>query len=223
MVHRFALRRSGSTKRTTSLAWRIAVAVMVVAPPAAMAQHPPVGAKIGPGFTGIVLADDDGQDYHPRIAAAGGGFVVLPLTSQIAFQFEAISSPKGTRLEEESTNLAQTLMLRYFELPILARLAGPKTGVGIPYFLAGPFVGIRTSAKEQLSTVANSLVAGVKEDVRDAIERFEAGLIVGAGVDIGRRLLLEGRYSHGLTNVNKGPGLTHFTNRGVSFMTGFRF
>src|SRR5687767_13485488 len=103
MVHRFALRRSGSTKRTTSLAWRTAVAVMVVAPPAAMAQQPPVGAKIGPGFTGIVLADDDGQDYHPRIAAAGGGFVVLPLTSQIAFQFEAISSPKGTRLEEEST------------------------------------------------------------------------------------------------------------------------
>jgi hypothetical protein len=170
-----------------------------------------------------VLAEDDGQDYHPRIAAVGGGFVMLPLTSRIALQLEAMSSPKGTRLEEANTNLAQTLMLRYFEVPILARLAGPKTGLGAWYFLAGPFFGVRTSAKEQLSTVANSLVAGVKEDARDAIERFERGLIVGAGLDIGRRLLVEGRYSHGLTNVNRIPGLTHFTNRGVSFMTGFRF
>ncbi len=223
MVHRLAVQRSQSTKRTTSLAWRIAVAVLVAAPSAAIAQHPPFGAKVGPSFTGIELAEDDGQSYHPRIAADGGGFVVLPLTSRIAFQFEAMSSPKGTRLEEENTNLAQTLMLRYFELPILARLAGPKTGVGVPYFLAGPFFGVRTSAKEQLSTLAGSLVAGVTEDARDAIERFEAGLIVGAGLDIGRHLLVEGRYSHGLTNVNKVPGLTHFTNRGVSFMTGFRF
>jgi hypothetical protein len=223
MVHGLAVQRSKSTKRTRSLAWPIAVAVMVAAPSAAMAQHPPFGAKVGPSFTGTELAEDDGQTYHPRIAAAGGGFVMLPLTSRIAFQVEAMSSPKGTRLEEENTNLAQTLMLRYFELPILARLAGPTTGVGVPYFLAGPLFGVRTSAKAQVSTLAGSLVAGVKEDARDAIERFEAGLIVGAGLDIGRRLLVEGRYSHGLTNVNKVSGATRFTNRGVSFLTGFRF
>ena len=217
------MQRSKSTKRTTSLAWRIAVAVMVAAPSAAIAQHPPFGAKVGPSFTGIVLAEDDGQNYHPRIAAAGGGFVMLPLTSRIAFQFEVMSSPKGTRLEEDSTNLAQTLMLRYFELPILARFAGPKTDVGVPYFLAGPFFGVRTSAKAQISMLAGSLIAGEKVDARDAIERFEAGLIVGAGLDIGRHLLVEGRYSHGLTNVNKVPEATRFTNRGVSFMTGFRF
>jgi hypothetical protein len=223
MVHRLTAPRWPSTKRTMLLTWRIAVAVVVAAPSAAMAQHPPFGAKVGPSFTGIVLAEDDGQTYHPRIAADGGGFVMLPLTSRIGFQFEAMSSPKGTRLEEANTNLAQTLMLRYFELPILARLAGPKTGVGVPYVLAGPFFGVRTSATAQLSTVANSLVAGVKEDARDAIERFAAGLLVGAGLDIGRRLLVEGRYSHGLTNVNKVSGATRFTNRGVSFMTGFRF
>jgi len=223
MVHGLVAHHCESPGMKGMLAALLVAAALGIAAPSAVAQHRQFGAKAGPSFTGIALAEDDGQTYHPRIAAAIGGFLVLPITSRLAVQFEAMSSPKGTRLEEPGTNLAQTLMLRYFELPVLARVSGPDIGPGVLYFLAGPFLGVRQSAKEQLSDVSRSVVAGVREDATDAIERFEHGLIVGAGIDLGRRLLIEGRYSHGLSNANRVAGATHFTNRGFSFTTGVRF
>ena len=207
--------------------WRLAAAgiaaAIVALPPSALAQHRQFGAKVGPSFTGIVLAEDDGQDYHPRIAASGGGFIALPLTPRVSVQLEAMSSPKGARLDEAGTGVRQTLVLRYFEVPALVRVRGPVLGVGMPYFLAGPYFGIRTSAKAQLSTIINSIKTGVTDNADALIERFEAGLIVGAGLDIRRHLIVEGRYSHGLTNVNRVAGSPRFINRGLSFTTGVRF
>lgn len=207
--------------------WRLAAAGIAAAivglPPSALAQHRQFGAKVGPSFTGIVLAEDDGQDYHPRIAASGGGFIALPLTPRLSLQLEAMSSPKGARLDEAGTGITQTLMLRYFEVPALVRVRGPVLGVGMPYFLAGPYFGIRTSAKAQLSFVVNSIKSGSRDNADALIERFEGGLIVGAGLDISRHLMVEGRYSHGLTNANRVADAPRFINRGLSFTTGVRF
>jgi hypothetical protein len=207
--------------------WRLAAAGIAAAivglPPSALAQHRQFGAKVGPSFTGIVLAEDDGQDYHPRIAASGGGFIALPLTPRVSLQLEAMSSPKGARLDEAGTGITQTLMLRYFEVPALVRVRGPILGVGMPYFLAGPYFGIRTSAKAQLSFVVNSIKSGSRDNADALIERFEGGLIVGAGLDISRHLMVEGRYSHGLTNANRVADAPRFINRGLSFTTGVRF
>jgi hypothetical protein len=200
-----------------------AVFLIAAAPATALAQQRQFGAKVGPAFTGIALADDDGQSYHPRIAALGGGFYALPLHPRFAVQFEAMSSPKGTRLEEDGAGFEQTLMLRYFEMPVLARVNGPNVGPGILYLLTGPFFGIRVSAKAQVSSVSDSVNAGVREDASEAIERFESGLIVGGGLEIGHHMLVEGRYSHGFTNVNRIEGSNAFTNRGISFTTGVRF
>jgi len=207
--------------------WRLAAAGIAAAivglPPSALAQHRQFGAKVGPSFTGIVLAEDDGQDYHPRIAASGGGFIALPLTPRVSLQLEAMSSPKGARLDEAGTGITQTLMLRYFEVPALVRVRGPILGVGMPYFLAGPYFGIRTSAKAQLSFVVNSIKSGSRDNADALIERFESGLIVGAGLDISRHLMVEGRYSQGLTNANRVADAPRFINRGLSFTTGVRF
>jgi hypothetical protein len=222
MVYELVADRFGSTRQRAAVTLLVLL-VLFAWPPAAAAERRQFGGKAGPAFTGIALSDDDGQQYHARIAAALAGFLVLPLTPRLAVQLEALSSPKGTRLEEEGANLRQTLKLRYFEVPLLARISGPKMGPGVWHFFAGPSFGIRISAKQQISMLVNSMVAGVEEDARDRVERFETGLIVGAGIDIGRRLLVEGRYSHGLTNVNRVAGATHFTNRGLSFTTGVRF
>jgi len=208
------------------------VIAFVLTPSAALAQRRQFGAKAGPSFTGIVLSEDTGQDFHSRIAAAVSAFFVLPVHPRLGLQFEAMSSPKGTRLKDGS-DVTQTLLLRYFELPVLLRVTGPKLRGGAIYFIAGPFFGIRVSAKEQFSTRTDAdlalgglavwPVAGVREDVPDSIERFESGLIAGAGMDIGKYMLVEGRYSRGLTNVNNVEGRTKFTNHGFSFTTGVRF
>lgn len=230
MRDELVVRHSAASRRFVQAALLITIAV-VVTPSAALAQRRQFGGKAGPGFTGIVLPEDDGQDFHPRIAAAVGAFFALPVSPRLALQFEAMSSPKGTRLKDGT--VTQTLLLHYFEWPVLLRIAGPRPG-GVPtYFIGGPFFGIRVSAKEQLSTLTptgNSVggisawpVAGVRVEVPDSIKRFESGLIAGAGIDIGKYMLLEGRYWRGLTNVNNVDERTTFTNHGWSILTGVRF
>jgi hypothetical protein len=203
---------------------RVATVLFVLAASVstAAAQGFEFGAKVGPSFTGIALDEDDGGDYHRRIAAGGGGFVTLPLGRRLAVQLEALSSPRGTRLED-AQNVSQTLVLRYLDVPILLRINGPKYGSHRLYAVGGPYTGIRLSAREQLSFLANSIKTGVSDDVRDAIRRTEHGFVAGAGLDIGGRMLIEGRYVRGLTNVNNVAGAPRFTNGGFSFMSGVRF
>jgi hypothetical protein len=199
----------------------VAIAAMVL--PATAQRRVHAGVKAGPSFTTIVLDEDDGRTYHRRIAAAGGGFVTLPLDGRFAVQIEALSNPKGARLEDADENLTETLKLRYFEFPVLLRVGGPTHRMGAWYFIGGGWFGIRTSAKAQTSFVANSFVSGVVEDARDLIERYESGMVAGAGLDIGRFLVIEGRYARGLTNANKVADSPAFTSRAVTFMVGLRY
>jgi hypothetical protein len=222
MRDELVVRHLGAARGFVRPAALMIVIAVVFTPSAALAQRPQFGAKAGPSFTGIVLPEDTGQDFHSRIAAAVGAFFVLPVHPRLGLQFEAMSSPKGTRLKDGS-DVTQTLLLHYFELPVLVRVAGPKHGGAATYFIGGPFFGIRVSAKEQFSTLAGTVISGARIEVPDSVQRFESGLIAGAGMDIGKYMLVEGRYSRGLTNVNNVEGRTKFTNHGFSFTTGVRF
>ena len=76
--------------------------------PQAMAQRRfQSAARSGPSFTDIAQDEDDGGTYQRRIAAAGGGFVRLPLGGPVGVQVEALSTPKGTRLEEQTAASAR--------------------------------------------------------------------------------------------------------------------
>jgi hypothetical protein len=209
------------------LAVLTAAAVLLTGVPDATAQRRlQVGAKVGPSFTNVSVDDGEasrqGIEFTQRIAAAGGGFVTLPLSGPVALQLEMLSAPKGTRIEDPETGTRQTLMLRYFEVPVLLRLgaAGQSTGWHV---FGGGYFAIRTGATEELSVQANSSISGSREDVGDSFERFDSGWVAGAGVDIGRFLVVDGRYGQGLTNVNRVKGADDFTNRALTFMVGFRY
>ena len=178
------------------------------------------GGKVGPSFTDIALDEDDGQTYERRIAGAGGGFFKLPLAGPVALQVEALTTPKGSRLIG-SDGVNQTLMLRYVEMPVLLRVDGQEEGGW--YLFGGGYFAIRTSAKVQISFVDNSISSGTREDAGDAVERFDHGWVAGAGYDLGRYLVVEGRYARGLPNVNRVDGTIGFTNRALTFMFGARF
>ncbi len=194
----------------------------VLTPSAALAERRQFGGKAGPAFTQVLPEEDDGKSYSPRIGPYISGFFVLPLNPRFAVQFEAASSPKGTRLKEPE-GITQTLLLQYFEMPVLLRVSGPKVGGAPIYFIGGPFFGFKVSAKEQISQLAGTFIAGQRDKVDQFVEPFESGLIAGAGIDIGKYVLLEGRYSRGLTDVNKIDDFIGFTNHGLSFTVGVRF
>ena len=222
MRHPRAARHSTGAHRLVPVAALVLAAGFVLVPSAALAQRRQFGAKAGPTFTSIVLPEDTGQDFHRRMAATVVGFFVQPLNPRLAMQFEAAASPKGTRLKD-GTGLTQTLLLQYVELPVLLRVGGPHLAGAPLYFIGGPFVGFRVSAKEQFSTLAGTFITGVKTEVNDTVKTFESGVIAGAGVDIGKYMVVEGRYSRGLTDVNNVEERIEFTNHGFSITAGVRF
>jgi hypothetical protein len=201
----------------------VAICLFAGVPHATAQRRFQVGGKVGPSFTDIALDQDDGGTYHRRIAAAGGGFVRLPLAGPVGVQIEALSTPKGSRLEEPDTNLAETLVLRYIEVPVLLRVDAPGPAEGGWYVFGGGYFAVRTTAEVQLSFVDNSIASGTREDASDVVERFDRGWVAGAGYDIGRFVVVEGRYARGLSNVNRVPGTIGFTNRALTFMVGLRY
>jgi hypothetical protein len=222
MRHRLVVHHSPAAGRFVRLATLIVVMAVLLAPSGAFAERRQFGAKAGPAFTQITPAEDDGQSYSRRIAPYISGFFVLPLNPRLALQFEAASSPKGTRLKEPP-GVTQTLLLQYFEMPVLLRVAGPRVGGAPIYFIGGPFFGLKVSAKEEVSQLAGTFIAGQRDKVDQFVEPFESGLIAGAGIDIGKYMVVEGRYSHGLTDVNKIEDFLAFTNHGLTFTVGVRF
>jgi hypothetical protein len=190
----------------------------------AMAQRRfQVGLKTGPSFTSIAQdEEDESGTYHRRIAAAGGGFLRLALAGPVGVQVEALSNPKGSR-REDPEGFSQTLMLRYFEVPVLLRVDATGSQRGGWFVFGGPYFAVRTSAKVQTSTVTNSIAGGTRVDASDAIERFDNGWVAGAGWDIGRFVVVEGRYARGVTNVNRVAGSVGFSNRALTFMVGVRY
>ena len=198
--------------------------VMVTAHAAgAAAQERNVGGKLGPSFATVAFEPEEGGGYDYRVALAGGGFAVLPLARRVALQVEALVAPKGGRLYDEETAATGAVLLHYLDIPVLMRVRGPRSGARSFYAFGGPYSGIRIGAKREVSALAGGIRSGVKQDMSSEVERFELGLVVGAGVDIGRRLVVDGRYSHGLTGLNtdKSDGF-RIRNRTFVVMAGFR-
>lgn len=188
----------------------------------ARAQRVEFGAKLGPGFATLAAdPDDETGDYDRRIAAAGGAFLVLPLAPRVGVQIEGLYSPKGAKLFAEDLNLTSTLLLNYWDFPVLARV---NPGSPAFHIFAGPYVGVRVSAKRQLSAAASGITSGQREDMSAEVERFDWGMVAGAGIQRGRRFVIDGRYSWGLADVNRDTSTgIRFRTRALTVLAGVRF
>ena len=192
----------------------------------AAAQRPEFGAKAGPTFATLRFDPDDEELPHRRrIGADGGGFVVLPLGSRAGLQLEGLFTSRGAKATDpEDEEITSTILLQYFELPALLRVNGPRIGGGSLHVFGGPYLAMRLSAKREASVFVSGQTTGVREDMSEEIERFDVGVTIGAGLDVGRRVVIDGRYSQGLKKVNSdtadGFGIW---NRAITFMGGVRF
>ena len=188
----------------------------------AAAQEREFGVKAGANFAVLALDSDLGADYDRRIAPGGGAFLVLPVTRHIALQLEGLFNARGAKLYDEEFGETATLLLDYLDFPVLARIHGPR--LGSVHLFGGPYVGIRVGATRQISFEVPGSTAGFRENMSDEVERFDMGLVAGGGLDIGRRWVVDARYSWGFLTVNSdtSEGL-RFRSRALSTMVGFRF
>jgi Outer membrane protein beta-barrel domain len=200
----------------------LAIALVFAATVTASAQGRAFGVKAGASFAVLALDEDSGLDYDHRIAAGGGAFFVLPVARHVSVQLEGLFSPRGAKLFDDELGATSTLLLDYLDFPVLARVEGPR--LGSVHLFAGPYFGIRVGATRQIASSGPGFTAGTREDMGDEVERFETGLVAGGGVNIGRRWLVDARYSWGFSTVNSDTSDgVRFRSRALSTMIGFRF
>ena len=200
----------------------VVLSVLAGGSPAA-AQDAHVGLKAGVNVATLALVSEEpSDDYGRRAALAAGGFAVLPVAGRLRLQIETLFSARGAKIDDEELGATATLLLDYIDVPVLARVNGPRDGAF--HVFGGPYVGMRIGARRQIAAAVPGFTSGTREDIGDEIERFELGMVAGAGIQRGRRLVVDARYAWGLTNVNSDTttGL-RFRSRVLTFLAGFRF
>ena len=196
------------------------LAVVFVSSGAALAQEQPaaVGLKAGVNLANLNFeGDGETVSLDQRKGVVGGLFVVWPANSRFALQTEALYSQKGAQMEEGGDSAK--IKLDYIDVPVLARISSPLSRGTSFHAFAGPSFGFRVSAKSESSFDGEE----ESEDIDDDVERFDLGLVAGAGVEMGR-FVIDGRYTWGLSNINKiESDDVKIKNRVFAVMAGIRF
>lgn len=191
----------------------------------AFAQERQIGLKAGLNVASVKFEGDSSEGYdESRIGFLAGGFMVLPVTGPLALQIEALFSQKGAQLSITEDNVEATLELDYLDFPVMLRFQGPASGSTRLHFFGGPSMAFRMGARSKLAYSGSSFTEGSIDNIEDDIEPFDFGIVAGGGVDIGRRIVIDARYSWGLSTINKDTSQgIEMKNRVFSILGGVRF
>ena len=202
-------------RRVRVLISALTVAVLAV-PGAAVAQELGFGAKAGVTMGTLSFDSENTGDYGYRIGLAVGGFVALPLGSRLTIQPEGLFNQRGAKAEDEG--LETTIALDYIDVPVLVKYAVTRGGPRSIFVFGGPSAAfkIRSRATATFGDTTIDL------DADEEIESFEFGVVAGGGVDFGK-WSIDGRYSLGLSNLNKEEDDVKLKSRSFSILAGIRF
>ena len=173
----------------------IAAAGFVMLPGATVAQE--LGVKAGVNIAWLTPLEDQTPDITPRLGPVGGVWVRTPSTGRISIQIEALFSEKGSHWDFPGF-ASWEYRVRYVEVPLLARadFGAPASTMGT-FAVAGVAPAFKLSARTTLEFEGQR----VTRDTPDEFYAFDAGLVGGVGVELGRAQI-EARYTHGLRHIN---------------------
>lgn len=188
---------------------------LILAAPHAFAQGISWGIKGGANLT-TVKFEGETEATSARWSGVGGAFFIVPFHRGVSLQPEILYAMKGARLR--ATGTQPSLLLDYVEVPILARVSARLSGAKI-FFVGGaaPAFRVRARTRTKFSGSTEEI------DISDQVERLDAGIVGGAGIEIGS-MLVDARYTFGIMNIDKDTSDTaKATNRAVSITLGWRF
>jgi hypothetical protein len=157
----------------------------------------------------------------------GGGYVNIPLTSQLSVEPALYYTQKGYELRGElnvkgldflGANAKAKLTSSYIDLPIL--LKGNFSGFQV---FAGPQISYLTKA--DLRTTAGLLGFNLLNKTMDATEQFnrwDAGITGGVGYQFANGLNITAAYDHGLSKADKNKNMEAY-NRSFKLGLGISF
>jgi hypothetical protein len=179
---------------------------------AAVAQAQ-VGGGIKAGVNFATLSGITDVDTEQRVGLVAGGFMTVGIVPSLAFEPEVLFSMQGSKLHVSKSGVSTDAKanIDYVQIPLLLRIGNSGKSTASLYAVVGPSIGFLMGAK----------IDG--EDFSDELKKADVGLVVGAGVTL-TRFLIEGRYTVGLTDLNK-PGLSTEANKNrvLSLLVGLHF
>jgi hypothetical protein len=171
----------------------------------ALAQS--IGFKLGPTFSKFSVEDTSEGEPENLTSFGGGGFIRFGFAG-LSLQAEVLALTKGasqTFSDATGTGTAK-FKLNYVEVPVTIMFS---LGSG-PYLFAGPSVAFELSCKIDIESPDINLENEDCDDetTQDTRKKTDVSVLGGAGfefpIGVGR-LLIEGRYIYGLTNLNDDP------------------
>jgi len=195
--------QKGEHEMKRSLCGFILVSVITLVMPV-RAQNAYVGVASGLNFANlkITFADPTRTNYETksRTLFSVGGFFGISLNEYLSVQLEPTYIAKGGRYTER-TIPEMKIRSSQLDLPLVTKLG---IGGGVrPFIAVGPFMSVLFDADMNVDLVGREW----EGDLMQVLKRTEYGIIFGAGVGIPAwkgSVLIEGRYTLGLSNVNKG-------------------
>jgi hypothetical protein len=202
----------------------VTLTAIFLLPPMATAQ-PGAGVKAGIAISKLSTTPDIGEDALSSLTDFSAGAFVVASDSPVTAQIEALVSRRGASIGGDLFDLLPgggfalgnlfKLRITYLDVSALLRAqlgAGPSR----VYVFGGPTVGFKL--KSEL------VVPGFSPDLDAITEDLDIAVTGGIGVEA-NHLILEGRYSHGLSDIIPTIELAgiQVRHRTATVMIGVRF
>lgn len=188
------------------------------------------GVKIGLNSAGF--RGGDSNIWDSKTGMAVGFFLRHAISPDITVQPELLYTVKGAERIDGTAKI--TAKLSFIEIPVLFRYKIPTQGNFKPALLAGPAIGFTSTSRRK------EVDEGITEEADvDNSKSSGVAFIFGGSADIktgNHVVVLDLRYSIGLSQNYKQPGLTDITviedpfgnapdlkNRSLSFSLGVLF
>lgn len=169
------------------------------------------GFKVGLNTSNFV-GDNTGM-FKARKAFMFGGYATYKSSDHVDIQGEINMTMKGAYVEDDGDKFEMNLS--YLEVPIMGKyqFQNKKSKVR-PYFMMGPSIAIKLSAKGKLIEDGQSQEGDIEN-----IRPLDIGVVFCGGVLI-EKILIEGRYTRSISKVLDDTGVIH--NSVFSILVGFK-
>ena len=170
-----------------------------------------IGLEAGPSFSKY---GQDGSDSDFKTGFVLGGNLTYSIMNTFGVTGKLLYSQKGA----QQGNVKQTL--NYIEVPIVGRAYFNHEGKFRPNIFAGPSFGFMTGASNKTGSGDRVNI----DNYKNVFNTFDFGLTGGLGLNFEvapeTRILLDFRYTHGLTDISQSAA-NKINNQAFAITAGF--
>ncbi|MBR9988281.1 MAG: PorT family protein [Gemmatimonadetes bacterium] len=191
---------------------------------ASAADAQTIGFKLGASMSNVSSAETTFfGDTHRKTGFVGGGFIRFGF-GRIGIQPEILSVTKGFEMESVYYEENPSVSIEYIAVPVLLHLPLTYGASFAPYIIAGPEFAFDIGC--EMSFPDEDYDCDDEALPEDFFSRrsIDIGLSAGGGLAFAMgpgALLLEGRYTWGMTNIDDTPDAGEMKNRSAYFTAGY--